>query len=159
MLYKSFKIIDSQSSASYTIPLCFSTASKIKNIECPTVSQKWWDRLMNIYSEKTPRTLNINVHHWPASKIRTHVYWRRTDLYILLNVWSNCILVYKIKICLITLLEKILDVFLISYFLITEFPEYFFFLNSIYYFSLMIVQYFKCWKFLFFNFLNFFHSF
>ena len=100
--------------------------------------------------KKTPRSLNINVHHWPASKIRTHVYWRRTDLYILLNVWSICILVYKIKICLITLLEKILDVFLISYFLITEFPEYFFFLNSIYYFSPIILQYFKFWKFLFF---------
>ena len=40
MLYKSFKIIDSQSSASDTIPLCFSTASKIKNIECSTVNQK-----------------------------------------------------------------------------------------------------------------------
>ncbi len=53
MLCKSFKIIDSQSSASDTIPLCFSTASQIKNIKCPAVNQKWWDRLMNIYTEKT----------------------------------------------------------------------------------------------------------
>ena len=49
---KVLKIIDSQSSASDTIPLCFSTASKIKNIECPIVNQNWWDRLINIYSEK-----------------------------------------------------------------------------------------------------------
>ena len=57
MLCESFKIIDSQSSASDTIPLCFSTASKIKNIKCPAVNQKWWDRLMNIYSEKDSKVL------------------------------------------------------------------------------------------------------
>ena len=73
---KVLKIIDSQSSASDTIPLCFSTASKIKNFKCPVVNQKRWDRLMNIYSEKTPRTLNINVHHRPASKIELMIIER-----------------------------------------------------------------------------------
>ena len=82
LYYANFKIIDSQSSASDTIPLCFSTASKIKNIKCPTVNQKWWDRLMNIYTEKTPRSLNIDVHHWPASENWTHDYWKKTGLNI-----------------------------------------------------------------------------
>jgi hypothetical protein len=76
LCYASFKNTDSQSSASDTIPLCFSTASKIKNFKCPVVNQKRWDRLMNIYSEKTPRTLNINVHHRPASKIELMIIER-----------------------------------------------------------------------------------
>jgi len=76
LCYASFKITDCQSSASDTIPLCFSTASKIKNFKCPVVNQKRWDRLMNIYSEKTPRTLNINVHHRPASKIELMIIER-----------------------------------------------------------------------------------
>jgi hypothetical protein len=75
LCYASFKITDCQSSASDTIPLCL-TASKIKNFKCPVVNQKRWDRLMNIYSEKTPRTLNINVHHRPASKIELMIIER-----------------------------------------------------------------------------------
>ncbi len=148
MLCKSFKIIVSQSSASDTIPLCFSTASKIKNIKCPPVNQKWWDRLMNIYSEKTPRSSNISVHHRPALKnLNSWLLKENWFKYFSLFVWSICILVYKIKNLF---LEKVLDVFLTSYFSITGFPEYFFFLNSISYFSHMISQYFKFWKFLFF---------
>ena len=46
-----YKVIN-QSPASDNIPLCSSTAPKIKNIKCPAVNQKWWDRLMNIYPEK-----------------------------------------------------------------------------------------------------------
>ena len=110
-----------------------------------------------LFWKKTPRSLNINVHHQPASKNWTHDYWKKTGLnnfYILLKVWSKCILVYKIKIVFITPPEKILDMFVTSYFIITEFPEYFFFLkNSIFYFSFMVVQNLKFENFIiFFNF-------
>ena len=81
--------------------------------------------------KKTPRSLNINVHHRPASKNWTHDYWKKTGLNIffdLLIVWSRCILVYKIKNCFYHPSRKILVVFDTSCFIITEFPEYFFFL-------------------------------
>ena len=150
MLCKSFKIIDSQSSASDTIPLCFSTASKIKNIKCPAVNQKWWDRLMNIYSKKTPRPLNINVHHRPASKNWTHDYWKRIGYNICLVVDPDISLCIKSKICFDHPSRKsprcVFD-FILQYNWISRML---FFLNSISYFSHMISQYFKFWKFLFF---------
>ena len=131
LCYASFKIIDSQSSASDSIPLCFSTASKIKNIKCPAVNQKWWDRLINIYPEKDSKVLK----HWCSSltSIRKLNSWlleenRFKYFFILLIVWSRCILVYKIKNCFYHPSRKILVVFDTSCFIITEFPEYFFFL-------------------------------
>ena len=119
----------------------------MKNIKCPAVNQKWWDRLMNIYTEKDSKVLK----HWCSSltSIRKLNSWLLKEnrfkyffFYILLKVWSKCILVYKIKNLFYHPSRKILDVFVASYFIITEFPENFFFLkNFIFYF--MIVQNFK----------------
>ena len=152
MLCKSFKIIDSQSSASDTIPLCFSTASKIKNIKCPAVNQKWWDRLM----KKTPRFLNINVHHWPALENWTHDYWKRTGLNVFLYLFDPFVsLCIKSKFVL-SPSRKILDVFIASHFIITEFPENIFFLkNFIFYFMIVPNFKFENFYFLIFKFLLF----
>jgi len=73
----------------------------------------------------------------------------------LLIVWSICILVYKIKICFYHPSRK--NPRCVWYFILhyNWFPRVLFLLNSIYYFSPVIVQYFKFWKFLFFKFLLF----